>query len=77
MAMGLPQALGLALGSCIFLVLAVWIPACAATMAGRASLGLTGRPIISTALTLERFGQMATGAWQGAQRVISPMLRRG
>ena len=48
-----------------------------AKVAGRASLGLTGRPIISTALTLERFGQMATGAWQGAQRVISPMRRRG
>ena len=73
----IPQALSLAIGSFIFLVLAVWVPARAATMAGRASLGLTGSTIISTAMTLGRFGMMATGAWQGAQRVVSPMLRRG
>jgi type IV secretory pathway TrbL component len=63
-------------GSLIYLVLAWVIPARAATLAGQASLGLTGSTIISAAMTTARLGQMVSGFYTSASRVISPMLRR-
>jgi type IV secretion system protein TrbL len=63
-------------GALIYLVLAWVIPARAATLAGQASLGLTGSTLLSAAMTTHRFGLMLSGLYNSASRVISPTLQR-
>jgi type IV secretory pathway TrbL component len=64
-------------GSLLYLLLAWQIPTRAATLAGQASLGLTGSTIVSGAMGGARFGMMVSGLVNSGARVISPMLRRG
>jgi type IV secretory pathway TrbL component len=63
-------------GSLLYLFLAWIIPTRAATLAGQASLGLTGSTLVSGAMSGGRFGMMLSGLAGSVSRVISPMLRR-
>jgi type IV secretion system protein TrbL len=69
--MVIPQALPLAIGAFIFAVLAWFIPARAASIAGRGiSLALHGGTFMSAATGVARFGMMAQGAVRGFSRLI-------
>jgi type IV secretory pathway TrbL component len=74
-ALVLPQAFTLAIGSVIFAVLCWQIPARAAGLMGRATLAVSGHTFVAAAMTGARFAQMASGA-AGAIRGTSALLSR-
>jgi type IV secretion system protein TrbL len=57
-------------GSFVFAVLCWIIPARAATMAGRATLSLTGSTLTNAAMTTTRFAMMTSGAVRGTSQLI-------
>jgi len=72
----LPQTFRLVAGSLLYLVLCWVIPVRAATLAGQASLGLTGSTLLSAAMSGQRFATMASSVTSSARRVISPLVNR-
>jgi type IV secretory pathway TrbL component len=70
-ALVLPQAFTLAIGSVIFAVLCWQIPARAAGLMGRATLALSGHTFVAAAMTGARFAQMASGAVRGTSALLS------